>query len=737
MKNEQSNYYYWDIGVQTLLIMIIIMVPVYFTTTIHNSFTTEKMMIFRCGTLMAAALMMIKLTYFQVERKIPWQFWLVPMFGLAGILSTIFGINPQVSLWGIHLRMDGLVNMLFLVAFFGITYLQIDTKVKLTQMIWAIALGSIIPAGYALVQKFGLDPVDWKGVVVEERVFGTTGNPAYLGAYLLFTIPITFYLGAISKSGQKILWWAWTIIQVVVILFTWTRASYLALGLELIILAITYFWWTNQQNIAKAIAFIALVLIVFVGALNMNKNLVQVFGSNRYIERIANITQADEGTGRDRLEMWKVAEKAIVERPIFGSGLSQYIQYFNKYYPNYMDARNENDRYSNYSHNLWLDTTVAHGLLGVGILFCIYLSFFMAGISKIREYATKADLKQNFLLLAMLTALIGYLAQAFFNIEIIITWVYSFCLLALLLATINLNEEQKVIQARSVEIWKQIGLTLCSVGILIGIYYLSFAPFMADKLYFDVNNTNKPIDEKMALANQAAALTPYFEYSYIRLGDLLTTTIDHTKPDEATVIYTKVIEQVNNATKINPLNYKNYMSLATIYASWAKIDNSKIKESEKYFELATPTSPDRLGLYWIWGNVYLDLNELAKAKEKFEKARSINTEIGETYYYLAKISFLNGDAKDGENYLQEATNKGFVYDVNKFYSDLALTAYQEKKLEIALVLAGIANKTKVTETAAMVEIQANIELDNSEAATNLLIKYDKLIPGLKNKFVRK
>jgi len=734
MKNNQSNYYYWDISIQTILILTIILVPTFFTTSIYNSFTTEKMMIFRCGTLLMAALTIIKLVYYRSDKKTPWQFWLVPLLGLVGIISTFTGINPEVSLWGIHLRMDGLVNMLFLVVFFGEVYWQIDTKVKFNQVLWAVALGSIIPAGYALIQKMGGDPIDWKGVVVEERVFGTTGNPAYLGAYLLFTIPISFYLGAIGNWWQKAGWWAWTVLQVVIIIFTWTRASYLAAGAEVLLLTLTYCWWQNKQRAAQIIAFCAVAVIIFVGALNINHNLVKAFGNNRYIERIANIAQTTDGTGKDRLEMWKVAEKAIAERPMFGSGLSQYIQYFNKYYPNYMDARNENDRYSNYSHNLWLDTAVAHGLVGAGLLLAIYLIFFGLGIYQINQ---ENNFAKKYALAVILIGLSGYLIQAFFNIEIIITWVYSYLFLGLALAAASRLPDEQNIDNRPVELWKQAGVTLTTAAVLGGVYYLSYAPLLSDRLYFQINSTNTTNEDKIELAKKAADLTPYFEYSYIRLGDLYTSAINLNKPDEAESIYNMVIEQVNKAMSINPLNYKNYMSLATIYGSWAKIDDSKMKDSDKYFTTAIPFSPNRLGLYWTWGNTYLSLGELKEAKEKYKQAESINADIGETYYYLAKISYLEGNVQEGSEYLKEATKKKYIFDTNQFYSDTALLAYQLHKLDIAKQLAQIANKSKVTETTAMVEIQANIELDNTEAAMSLLEQYDKSIPGLKNKFVKK
>ncbi len=729
LNKNYPTYYYLDVAMQFFLILALTLVPIYFTTMIHNSFTIEKHVIFRVCVLLMFAIGVIKYSYFSA-RKLPKVFWLMPLFGLVGVLSTIFSINPAVSLWGIHLRMDGLVNMLFLVMFFVLAYLQLDTKTKIKQVILAIVLGSIIPVVYAIMQKIGADPLEWKGVNAEERVFGTTGNPAYLGAYLLFTIPLTCYLGIKYNSLKKYFFYVLGLASIYVLILTWTRAAYLALGLEISILAMAYFWMSHKKRLFYVFSGLILAGILFVGALNVNPGLVNTLGNNRYLERLSQLTQTTEGTGKDRLEMWKISVKAIEERPLLGAGLSQYIQYFNKYYPNYMDARPDKDRYSNYSHNLWLDTGVAHGLAGILVLLSIYASFIWLGLKKMRAQET---LEEKFLYLSVIVAILGYLTQAMFNIETIITWEYSFGLLAVLLAMVNLNEEQEL-HSKSPTVWKQILTTVLVVAGLVGVYFLAINPWSADKNYFYVNSANLPIDQKLALAQEAEIFTPYFEYAPIRIGDIYASQIDLSKTQEATDLFTNSVEQVNKALAINPLNYKNYMSLATIYGSWARIDNTKLVQAEEHFKKAKTMSPNRLDLHWTWGNVYLDLNMVDKAHEQYEEARKLNPEIGETYFNLAKVAILQGEQQQADEFLQTALDKGYVYEELKFYQDMALMVYKQSNFLLAGSLAGRANEISVSEMSAMIEIQANLELDQSDVAGSLLNEYSKLVPGLEEKF---
>lgn len=728
MKNPNENYYL-ETSIQFIIIACLVLVPVFFSTSIHNAFTIEKNTIFRICTLVASGLCLINYIYYPRKTSIPKLFWLVPAFWVAGLLSTIFGLQPILSTWGIHLRMDGLVNMTFLLAWFFVLFFNVNSWTKLKRVLWTIGLTSIIPVGYALMQKFGLDTIDWKSVVESERVFGTTGNPAYLGAYLMFVVPVTFYLAYVSRGIKKYGLGLLLLLQIITLIFTLTRAAYLGLAVEVFVVGVAYFLLTNRRPIALGIIGLFTMLTIFVGALNLYQGFADIFSGNRYIQRLSQLTQTEEGTGKDRLEMWKIAGTAIQERPLLGSGLSTYSYYFSQYYPNYMDARPLKDRYSNYSHNYWLDNGVAHGLVGLLLLIAIYISFTLAGYKKALD---EEDPGRKLLYIALFAAVWGYLTQATFNIETVITWVYSYTFLALLLAAIYRTSQSDEYLTYQPTIVKQIGVTFFSIMILVGIWYLGINPARADSIYFQLNYAGDlTADQRVELSAQARDLTPYYEFAYMKMADAYVAQLDLANNTEAAPgLFAQTVENIERAIAIDPLNYKNYMFMGQVYGNWAKIDRTKLELADEYLQKAVDIGPTRLEILWNWGNIYYDLNDFVRANEYYDKALILNQNIGETYYYQARSAYRQQDIAAGDAYLQTAVAKGYVFDQAGLFSDLALITYQTGQRDLANQFALRANQIEPRDQSAMVEVQTLLESGQTEAARTKLEEYKQILPGL-------
>ncbi|MFA4930884.1 MAG: O-antigen ligase family protein [Patescibacteria group bacterium] len=727
--NTKTNYL--DTVISIFIIAALVLVPVYFTTDIQNSFTIEKHVIFRFCVLVMLGLSVAKYIYYPVKINLPKLFWLLPVFWLIALLSTIFSVDPTVSLWGIHLRLDGLSTTTFLAGFFVLLYFYVDSHDKIKKIIWAIALGSVIPVLYALAQKIGFDPLSWKDVVAAERVFGTTGNPAYLGAYLMFIIPSTFYLATTLKNKWRHLFWSLLILQTLALIFTWTRAAYLGFFVILFILLFGYLQLNGRKLHSQLLVGIYGLFIIFVLLLNFNSGFAQIFAGNRYIARLSTIGQVEEGTAKDRLTMWNIAVNAIGEHPVLGTGQGSYYMHFNAQYPNYMDSRPEKDRYSNYPHNLILDYGVSFGLSGIIILLSIILSYLYAAW---RRFDQVKSVKHKLLLLSLSAALFGYFVQGLFNIDTIITWLYFYAFLALILAAVYRIDQEKEILAQPVTIFKQFTVTIVVIACLAGINYLAINPARADKNYLYINYDNSlTTDQKIALAETAQALTPYYEYTYMKLSDLYLAKVDYANLTQANYWYEEAIEQIDLALKISPHNYKNYLSKGLVLGNWARIDTSKLALAEAALAQAEKLSPDRLGLHYAWGNMYLDLNMIEQAATQFNLAENLNPDVGETYYHQAKIAFLQNNITQADALLKEAKSKGYVYTELEFYQTLATTAYNLGNITMAAYLAEQANSITPTENIALLEIQSYLDLSQPAQAKTKATEYVNLLPALKDK----
>ncbi|HEX2923500.1 MAG TPA: hypothetical protein VHS28_05670, partial [Chloroflexota bacterium] len=166
--------------------------------------------------------------------------FLLPVAALMGcyLLAALLSDLPQVSLMGSYRRQFGAATHLSCAVVFLAAAAHLRTPARGRRLVLAIALGASIPSLYALIQRFGLDPIPW-GIDNSRRVVGTLGQPTFLGAYLAAAIPSTVWLvlGAGARRarfGLALL----LAIQLLALLFSQSRAAWLgaAVGGSLVLL---------------------------------------------------------------------------------------------------------------------------------------------------------------------------------------------------------------------------------------------------------------------------------------------------------------------------------------------------------------------------------------------------------------------------------------------------------------------------------------------------------------------
>lgn len=157
------------------------------------------------------------------------------------IVSTIFSISPQVSLWGSYQRLQGTYSMLSYIMIFALMAGQLRSQEQVDRLINVVIITSIPIGLYGIIQRYGLDPLPWAGNVTL-RVAANLGNAIFLASYLIMIVPLTISrlirsMTAIIKEEQAS--WGHTIlaavyifalaIQVIAVLFTQSRGPMLGL----------------------------------------------------------------------------------------------------------------------------------------------------------------------------------------------------------------------------------------------------------------------------------------------------------------------------------------------------------------------------------------------------------------------------------------------------------------------------------------------------------------------------
>lgn len=157
------------------------------------------------------------------------------------LLSTIFSISPQVSLWGSYQRLQGTYSMLTYITIFALMAGNLRSREQVDRLITIIIVASVPVSLYGIIQRYGLDPLPWAGDVTS-RVASNMGNAIFVASYLIMIIPVTLSrliesMTAIIKEESAS--WGHTIlaavyifvlaIQVITVIFSQSRGPMLGI----------------------------------------------------------------------------------------------------------------------------------------------------------------------------------------------------------------------------------------------------------------------------------------------------------------------------------------------------------------------------------------------------------------------------------------------------------------------------------------------------------------------------
>jgi len=163
----------------------------------------------------------------------------------ATALSTALSISPSLSIWGKEPGNDGygLYNTAAHIVLFLAVALGLRTRPQVWRLVGAIALSGTLVALIAIAQHWGLAPFGISSTA-GNRVTGSVGNPIFLGALVVLTLPVT--LGAAAawarQRGTPAWWWAGvaaaTFVHLFALLLTIARGPWLGMAFAIAVLLV-------------------------------------------------------------------------------------------------------------------------------------------------------------------------------------------------------------------------------------------------------------------------------------------------------------------------------------------------------------------------------------------------------------------------------------------------------------------------------------------------------------------
>ena len=383
------------------------------------------------------------------QYRIP-RSWLVLAFGVylaVNVLTGVFGVSFQLSLWSTYERMQGIVDLAHWFAF-----ILVLSAVARTWVNWRMLLNvnlaiSLVMAVLGLAEYFGFDeaiPIYRTGGVSifdnPSRLKITLGNATYVGAYMLVNslVGLGFLVQSFlrearakdmqaparrrqrrrarSRQGEvdqallwsRLFWLAVVVLDICVLILSGTRGAAIGLVAALVAFALAYILWGHTRRIKQASLALIVVLILgvaFVGLARNNSSLQDLSESNVMLRRLVSM-DLEEGSVQSRFTTWRTGLQAFTARPILGWGPENFIIGWGRYYDDDPEIPETFDQ----AHNKLVEELTTKGILGFGTYMAIWVLMAVFVIRKVRlqrEY-------DRVLTLFIGAALTGYFVQNLF-----------------------------------------------------------------------------------------------------------------------------------------------------------------------------------------------------------------------------------------------------------------------------------------------------------------------------------
>lgn len=345
-------------------------------------------------------------------------------------ISVFFAKDPALAINGSYWRQEGLSTILFYVMLF-LAARSIGNLEK--KFYVAIIVSAVIISVYGTAQYFGFDYVQREYFRDPNVPISTIGNQNFIGSYMVLILPLvmTFWI----NDSRKISLVAYSII-LFGLLATMSRGPWIGFAVSFVVYIlldsrINKRLLLSKCNLSLFVTTLSVILIfVLVSDISLIQRFLSIFIDFKNV--IRNETGSDSA-GTNRLFIWRRTWMLITERPWFGYGIENLGVIFPERFANDMIRFLGGVKLIDKAHNEYLDQMVSSGipslLIYLGFLFTILKNSF-------------ANLKDDPIKIALISSIIGYLVQAFFNIRVV-SVAYVFWIFLALILNSSLNHSNK------------------------------------------------------------------------------------------------------------------------------------------------------------------------------------------------------------------------------------------------------------------------------------------------------
>jgi len=558
-------------------------------------------------------------------------FFFIVLFLSILVLTGIFGVNPSRSFWSYYERMTGLLMWFHLLALFLVLSSFFQEKSH-WEKIFGISVGVSV-----IVSLIALKNVAFcaKGVWALSKDGATLGNSSFLGSYLLFNIFLAFYLFFEKKDfKKKSLLITAGILGILALFFTEARASLLSVIGGLFLLPFLYFSF-NKKGLIKICAIFFLFFFFsfsfFLVYLSLKKGsfVYQILGDFGF---------------KARYIVWNEAWKGFLERPYLGWGPENFEFAFVKYFDPRLALREYGGEiWFDRAHNIVLDTLISGGIFALVSYIGIFLASFYLLLQKFSQK------KINFWTFSIFSViLLSYFLQ---NLTVF-DMVSSYLMFFLVLGFIGKKEPQRDFSQKKLgeelTFFESSLIFFILISFIFSFVKFVFQPMMAN-LYFVQALRSQDLSQKLDFFKKSLEISPLGKYQKrIFFADA----ISRISPNKnyPSDLKKKIIEnfefgskELKKSIQDNPLDYRSYLMLGTLYSSWGAFDFSKLSLGEEILKKVLKINSKNQKTYEILVNIKIRQRKYNEPIKFAKKAVEIEPRSYKSHLLLFWTAKIKGD----------------------------------------------------------------------------------------------
>jgi len=643
-------------AIEATIIALIILTPLVFYPYLVRIFNPPKELTFNILVIIGLMLWKLKMVS-KEEVKIVSAPLNLPVLAFMAIcpLSLLWSNSPMVSLLELPLFLAGPILYFIVVN-------DIKDEHQINRLLVILLFISSLLGIYGIFQYNGIDFSFWKANVGRNQVFGLFGNVNYFAEYMIVPLPLAISLFfAIRNRTHKILLLVGILAMGGSLILTFTRGSYLAIGISSLFMFFLYLISRGKGFIKehKKIFIFILALIILVTFLFALPNPLNKSGTviSKIKSRIS-ISQFTKGSSLKRREaIWGFTTLIIKDHPLLGSGLGTFKYNSLSYQAKFFDQGENRLLYpygiAKESHNEYLQLGAEVGILGLGIFFWLIITYFNYGIKLLKRIQ---DRYTQGIIIGLMGGIMAVLVDAIFDFPLHLpaTLVLFWLFIGLIISIKYSGQETKIEEKKKLELKAKSDRTegniykfkplLYLVIILLALFLcvIIVRPFVTQIYqYYGVQYAKKAdYDTAAKYFQEALKWNPYFGMAYYNLGQIIS------QKD----ICTPAIESFKKAEKY--IDHPDLPAkLAYLYFKKGQQDKGivKLKQAISYQK----TEKSMVPLYTDLGNNYMRAGRYRPAEIAFINAIKINPKYVNAHYGLAGAYLRQNKLDEAQEELQK------------------------------------------------------------------------------------